>query len=187
MNVRTKSINRETCGSSRADFRIPGIPHSTVEQVETNRKETDKRLVEQFEITQTGISCWKTSRSRRRSNISVKNQRIWFLRWAIPKFSSSTRRLRWDSVRIARCVVKFSSHTAHAENACSLRKSVDISTEQIWHVVDSWTRGIEEPIPSCWALSIIASNNVSQSTWYVVRKTKKCKAWSSPNYSWKVV
>ena len=27
---------RETCGSSRVDFRIPGIPHSTVEKVETN-------------------------------------------------------------------------------------------------------------------------------------------------------
>ena len=39
----------DTCGSSRADFRIPGIPHSTAEQVETNRKETDRRLVEQFE------------------------------------------------------------------------------------------------------------------------------------------
>ena len=41
--------HRETCSSSRADFRIPGIPHSTAEQVETNRKETVRRLVEQFE------------------------------------------------------------------------------------------------------------------------------------------
>ena len=32
--------HRETCTSSRVDFRIPGIPHSTVEQVETNRKES---------------------------------------------------------------------------------------------------------------------------------------------------
>ena len=28
--------HRVTCSSSRVDFRIPGIPHSTVEQVETN-------------------------------------------------------------------------------------------------------------------------------------------------------
>ena len=41
--------HRETCSSSRLDFRIPGIPHSTVEQVETNRKETVRRFVEQFE------------------------------------------------------------------------------------------------------------------------------------------
>ena len=41
--------HRETCGSNRVDFRILGIPHSTVEQVETNRKETVRRLVEQEE------------------------------------------------------------------------------------------------------------------------------------------
>ena len=39
----------KTCSSSRADFRIPGIPHSTVEQVETNGKETVRRLTEKFE------------------------------------------------------------------------------------------------------------------------------------------
>ena len=41
--------HRETCSSSRADFQISRIPHSTVEQVETNRKETVGRLIEQFE------------------------------------------------------------------------------------------------------------------------------------------
>ena len=41
---------RETCGSDhRVDFRIPGIPHSTVEQVDASRKETVRRLIEQFE------------------------------------------------------------------------------------------------------------------------------------------
>ena len=50
MIVRAKSISTgETCSSSRVDFRIPGIPDSTVEQVATNRKETVRRLIEQFE------------------------------------------------------------------------------------------------------------------------------------------
>ena len=41
---------RETCVSDHCvDFRIPGIPHSAVEQVETNRKEKVRRLIEQFE------------------------------------------------------------------------------------------------------------------------------------------
>ena len=44
-----KHKHRETCSSSRVDFRVPGIPHSTVEQVEINRKETVRRFVEQFE------------------------------------------------------------------------------------------------------------------------------------------
>ena len=50
MIVRTKLMsNGWTCSSSRVDFRIPGIPHSTVEKVETNRKEKVRRLIEQFE------------------------------------------------------------------------------------------------------------------------------------------
>ena len=41
--------HKKTCGSNRVDFRIPGTPHSNVEQVETIRKETVRRLIEQFE------------------------------------------------------------------------------------------------------------------------------------------
>ena len=41
---------RETCGSDYCvDFRNPGIPHSAVKQVETNRKEKVRRSIEQFE------------------------------------------------------------------------------------------------------------------------------------------
>ena len=41
-----------SCGethNSSIDYRIPGIPHSTVQQQETNRKETVKQLIQQFE------------------------------------------------------------------------------------------------------------------------------------------
>ena len=41
--------HRQTCGSHCVEFRIPGIPHSAVEQVETNRKEKVRRFIEQFE------------------------------------------------------------------------------------------------------------------------------------------
>ena len=47
-NESEKRKHRRTY-SGNIDFRIPGIPHSTVEQVDTNRKETAKRLIEQFE------------------------------------------------------------------------------------------------------------------------------------------
>ena len=40
---------RWTCSSSRVDFRIPNIPHSTVEKVETNQTEKVLRFIEQFE------------------------------------------------------------------------------------------------------------------------------------------
>ena len=35
--------------SGNVDFRIPGIPHSTVQQQDTNRKDTVKQLIRQFE------------------------------------------------------------------------------------------------------------------------------------------
>ena len=39
-----RCLCRETCRSN-VDHRIPGIPHSTVQKVDTNRKETVKRLI----------------------------------------------------------------------------------------------------------------------------------------------
>ena len=120
---------RVTCSSSRVDFRIPGIPHSTVEKVETKRKEKVRRLIEQFENHQTGICCWWTTRNRRRSTTSVENQRIWLLKWAIPRSSNAARLLRRDSVQIAPHTGKMVSYTAHAENACSRRKMVDNTTK----------------------------------------------------------
>ena len=39
---------RRTCRCN-VDYRIPGIPHSTVQKEDSNRKETVKRLIQQFE------------------------------------------------------------------------------------------------------------------------------------------
>ena len=64
-------------------------------------------------------------------------------------------------------------------------KESTIKQRQIWHIVDSWIRNKEEPIPRSWAWSIIASNNVSQSTWHVTKR-QTSKEWSVPNYSWKM-
>ena len=50
-----------------------------------------KRLNDQsnnLKITQTGTCFWKPLKRRRRFSISVKNQRIWLLQWAIPRSSS---------------------------------------------------------------------------------------------------
>ena len=67
---------RETCGGEYCiDFRIPGISLSAVEHVETNRKETVRRQVEQFE-NHPNRNMLLTLGSRRRSTISVKNPRI---------------------------------------------------------------------------------------------------------------
>ena len=43
-----RCLCKETCRGN-ADYRIHGIPHSTIQKRETNRKESVKRLVQQFE------------------------------------------------------------------------------------------------------------------------------------------
>ena len=43
-----RCLYRETCRGN-VDYRIPGIPHSTVQKVDTDRNETVKRLIQQFE------------------------------------------------------------------------------------------------------------------------------------------
>ena len=53
--ARTSSDHQSASGScgethsSNIDYRIPSIPHSTVQQQDTNRKETVKKLIQQFE------------------------------------------------------------------------------------------------------------------------------------------
>ena len=49
--------HRETCSSSRVDFRTPGIPHSTVEQVEKNAKKQLDDELKNLKVTQTSICC----------------------------------------------------------------------------------------------------------------------------------
>ena len=135
---------REACSSSRVDFRIPGIPHSTVEQVETNRKETVGRLIEQFETSPkqeyVAERLWEVGGDQPFQS-RIKGFDHWIE--AMPRSSSSTRLLRRDSVQIAPCIGKLVSDTAHAENAYSLRKRVDNSTKTdltYCRFLDTWCR-----------------------------------------------
>ena len=122
--------HRETCGGDHCvDFRILGIPHSAVEQVERYRKEKVRRLIEQFESHPNRNMLLKDFENRRRSTTSVKNRRIWLLKCATTKSSSSTRLLRRDNVRIALHVGNLVSCSALAENACSLRQWIDNTTK----------------------------------------------------------
>ena len=61
---------RDTC-CGNIDCRIPGIPHSTIQQVDTNRKET----------VDSTTCCCKTSTKLRRPIHSVKSRRTWSPIW----------------------------------------------------------------------------------------------------------
>ena len=48
-NHQSASASYEETRSGNVDLRIPGIPHSTVQQQDTNRRETVKKLIQKFE------------------------------------------------------------------------------------------------------------------------------------------
>ena len=92
-------------------------------------------------ITQTGICCSRFLRNRRRSNTSVENPRIWLLEWVITKSSNVTRLLLRYNALVAPNIGKLVSYTAHAANACSLRRWIDNTTKtDLTHCrfLDTW-------------------------------------------------
>ena len=119
----------ETCRSNRVDFRIPGIPHSTVEQVERNRKETVRRSIEQLEnhpnknmLLKDYKKSEEISRFSRGSGdliAGLGNKEIFEF------YETSSKRQCPDCAAYWKLVSK----TAHAENACSHRKEIDSCTK----------------------------------------------------------
>ena len=116
--------HRATCSRSRVDFRIPGIPHSTVEQVETNRKETVGRLIEQFEnhpnrnmLLKDFVESKEINHFSQESKdliTEMGNTEIFEFYGTSSKGQCPDCALYWE-IGIVYC---------HAENACSLRKRV---------------------------------------------------------------
>ena len=66
---------RETWNNT-VDYRIPGIPFSTVEQQDSNFKNKVKKLIEQFESHPNKESFLQDLSQTQKSISSAKNQRI---------------------------------------------------------------------------------------------------------------
>ena len=97
--------------------------------METSRKETVRRLIEQFENHPNKNMLLKDSEKSEEIKHFSQECKDLITEMDIPKSSSSTRPLRRDSVRIAPHIGKMVSYSAHAENICSLRIRVDSSTK----------------------------------------------------------
>ena len=59
------------------DFRIPGIPHSAVGQVETNREEKVRRLIDQFESHRNRIMLLKDYKKSEEINQFSQESKDW--------------------------------------------------------------------------------------------------------------
>ena len=82
---------KETCRGN-VDYRIQEKPHSTVQKEDSNRKEIEKRLIQQFENHPNRDSLMEDLRLRN-SIRSAKSRRSWSLAWATPNTLSFARPL----------------------------------------------------------------------------------------------
>ena len=118
--------HRETCGSDHCvDFRIPGIPHSAVDQVETNRKSKVLRSIELFESHPNRNMLLKDCKKSQEINqfsqeskdliTAMGNNEIFEFYETSSKRQCPDCTLHWETGVVF----------AHAENACSHRKEMD--------------------------------------------------------------
>ena len=109
---------RETCRGD-VDYRIPGIPHTTVQKEDSNRKETVKRLFQQFENHPNWDSLIQ--------DLNKTEEFIPFSEKSKELITSMLRALR-DFFTISRLRSFFGKralHTAPAASARSLQKGID--------------------------------------------------------------
>ena len=173
-----------TCGSNHCvDFRIPGIPHSAVEKVETNRKATVKRLVEQFGnhpnrnmLLKDFEKSEEITHFRQESNDMIAemgNDEIFEINETSSKRQCRDCALCWKLV----------SYTAHAEKCVQpteksrqfKKDRFDILSIPGYVMKKNLSRGARH------------GRSLRQTVYHkardMLRQAKKCKEWSLPNYS----
>ena len=158
-----KRLYRETCRGN-IDYRIPGVPHSTVQQEDTNRKETVKRLIQQFEnhpnrdlMLQDFNKTEKINPFSEESKgliTDMCNTEIFELCETSSKKRCPDCALYWE-VGIVLHVWKMPA---------AYRKGIDRWTKNIRCAVNSWLCHQRESFPWCQTWTIYAANHVLQST-----------------------
>ena len=116
---------RESCRGN-VDYRIPGIPHSIVQKEDSNRKETVKRLIQQFQNHPNRDSLIQDLNKLEEFNpFSEKSK----------EFISSMDNTEYFELCETSCKIqcldcalnwKRALSTAHAASACSLQNGIDV-------------------------------------------------------------
>ena len=115
---------RETCRGN-VDYTIQGIPHSAVLKEDSNRKETVKRLIQQFENHPICDSLLEDlSKTEEFNPFSEKSKEL-----ITSMGDTEYFKLCESSSKIQALIVlfigKLASYTAPAANVCSRRKGID--------------------------------------------------------------
>ena len=106
----------EETRSGNIDFRIQGLPHSTVQKEDDVRRETVKRLIHQFETHPKRESLMADLNKTQELNPFSKESQ---------STSSCVRSLPRYSAQIVLYIGKWALFSVRAANACSLRKEID--------------------------------------------------------------
>ena len=114
---------RETCRGN-VDSRIPGFPHSTLQKEDSNRKETVKRLIQQFENHPNRDSLIQHLNKTEKVNpISAKSKELITSMGNTEYFELCGTS---SKIQCPDCALS----AAHAASACSLQKGFDSWTRQ---------------------------------------------------------
>ena len=167
---------RETCRGN-VDYRISGIPHSTVQKEDSNRKETVKRLIQQFENHPNRNCCCKTFNKIEEINPFSKDSKDWITDMGNTEyFELCDTSSKIQCPDCAPCTGKLASYTAHVASAGSLQKGID-RWKMIRRADNFWLCHQKESFPRCQTWTIYAADHVLQSTWYVEESPQQ-QEWS---------
>ena len=150
---------RETCRGN-VDYRIPGIPHSIVQKEDSNRKETVKRLIQQFENHPNRDSLMQDLNKLGEFNpFSEKSKEL---------ISSNTSSFARLLVRYNDLIALYtgSGHCLlHMRQVhAAYRKASTVEQGQIRRPVNSRLRYQKESYSWCQTWTICAADHVPQST-----------------------
>ena len=115
---------KETCRGN-VDNRIPGLPHSTVQNEDSNGKEIVKRLIQQNKNHQHRDSFIEDLNKTEELNPFSEKSKELITRMAIRNTSSLARLLLKYYALIALYIGKRALFSAHAANACRQLKGID--------------------------------------------------------------
>ena len=155
---------RETCRGN-VEYRIPGVPHSTVQKENTNRKESVKRLIQQFENHPNRDSLMKgLNRTAEFNPFSEKSKELITIMCNTEYFElcETSSKIQcpdsascWEAGMIYCACGKFMQPTERNRQLNEARYDV---------LSIPWLRHQEESYPRCQTWTICATVHVLQST-----------------------
>ena len=166
---------RESCRGN-VEYRISRFPHSTVQKEDTNRKETVKRLIQQFENHPKRDSLKQDfNKTKEFDPFSEKKELITDMgNTEIFELCDSSCKIQCpDGALLGSGQYLLHMRQMHAAH----RKESTVEQGKIRRPANARLRHQKESCPRCRTWTISAADHVPQSTWYAEESPKAQKWW----------